>query len=367
MGLGRLRHVPVDGRRPRVPWELLVKDVPEQYHHDLDYLVDQLDWEKNVDPEFKAHNYLEPIVRSGSEAEGAVDRWIVYGTVDGKQLFSACELTVLPGRSITLRDPGAYGLIVVQGSGTIGALDVDSPNFIRFGEVTKDEVFVTAKRAAEGVSFKNTGSEPFVSLRYFGPDTHANLPAVGDHRKVPKCTETLGSILVMRTRRSPWPAMPEASHGEWPAPRGARMITWTLILFALVLVLGGLFAVLVIFSLSRSATGGDLDWQIARLDRKVDLILTHLGIGHDDHVPERVITLAREGRIQEAVEEYCPDHGIEAVGGQAGGRLPGGTTAGEEAPGYLGSLISPRHPSKDPTTHVRCALGGFRRTRRSPG
>ena len=105
-----------------------------------------------------------------------MDKWIVYGTVDGKQLFSACELTVLPGRSITIKDPGAYGLIVVQGSGTIGALDVDSPNFIRFGEVTKDEVFVTAKRAGEGVSFKNTGSEPFVSLRYFGPDTHASFP-----------------------------------------------------------------------------------------------------------------------------------------------------------------------------------------------
>ena len=28
--------------------------------------------------------------------------------------------------------------------------------------------------------------EPFVSLRYFGPDTHANLPAVGDHRKAGK-------------------------------------------------------------------------------------------------------------------------------------------------------------------------------------
>ena len=93
----------VEGRR--VPWELLVKDVPEQYHHDLDYLVDQLDWEKNVDPEFKAHNYLEPIVRSGGEAEGYVDKWIVYGTVDGKQLFSACELTVLPGRSVDDQGP----------------------------------------------------------------------------------------------------------------------------------------------------------------------------------------------------------------------------------------------------------------------
>ncbi|MBX6313113.1 MAG: hypothetical protein IRY99_09405, partial [Isosphaeraceae bacterium] len=169
----------VEGRR--VPWELLVKDVPEPYHHDLDYLVNQLDWEKNVDPEFKAHNYLEPIVRS--QGEGYVDKWIVYGTVDGKQLFSACELTVEPGASATIQDPGAYGLIVVQGSGFIGKLDVDSPNYIRFGQMTKDEVFITAKRAAEGVTFRSTGSEPFVSLRYFGPDVHKNLPKVGDYLK----------------------------------------------------------------------------------------------------------------------------------------------------------------------------------------
>jgi hypothetical protein len=171
----------VEGRR--VPWELLVKDVPEQYHKDLDYLVDQLDWEKNVDPEFKAHNYLEPIVHSGSDGEGYVDKWVVYGLVDGKQLFSARELTVQPGRSVTIKDDGASGLVVTQGSGTIGKLDVDSPNYIRFGETTKDEVFITAKRAKEGVTFKNTGSEVFVSLRYFGPDVHKSVPNVGDYRK----------------------------------------------------------------------------------------------------------------------------------------------------------------------------------------
>ena len=93
---------------------------------------------------------------------------------------------VLNGVPSIVMGIAAYGLIVVQGSGTIGKLDVDSPNFIRFGEITKDEVFVTAKRAAEGVTFKNTGSEPFVSLRYFGPDTHPDLPKVGDHRKVKK-------------------------------------------------------------------------------------------------------------------------------------------------------------------------------------
>ena len=171
----------VEGRR--VPWELLVKDVPPESHQDLDYLVEQLDWDKNVDPEFKKHNYLEPMIRRVGREEGYVDKWVVYGRVDGQQLFSACELTIQSGRSATLKDPGAYGLIVVQGSGTIGNLAVDSPNFIRYGEVTQDEVFVTARRAEEGVTFKNTGSEPFVSLRYFGPDTHPDLPNVGDHLK----------------------------------------------------------------------------------------------------------------------------------------------------------------------------------------
>jgi hypothetical protein len=171
----------VEGRR--VPWELLVKDVPEDKHQDLDYLVDQLDWAKNVDPEFKAHNYLEPIVHSGGEGQGYVDKWIVYGTVDGQQLFSARELTVFSGGSVTIKDDGAFGLIAVQGSGTIGKLDIDTPVFIRFGETTKDEVFVTAKRAREGVAYKNLGSEPFVTLRYYGPDVHKSLPKVGDYLK----------------------------------------------------------------------------------------------------------------------------------------------------------------------------------------
>jgi hypothetical protein len=147
----------------------------------LDYLVEQLDWEKNVDPEFKKHNYLEPIARSGGQGTGYVDKWIVYGQVNRKQLFSACELTVEPGRSATVKDPNAYGLIVVQGSGTIGKLAVDSPNFIRYGEVTQDEVFVTAQRAGEGVTLAKNGNSDVLQPS-IGPDAHADLPN-GDYNK----------------------------------------------------------------------------------------------------------------------------------------------------------------------------------------
>ena len=49
----------VEGRE--VPWSLLVKDMPKSKHKDLDFIVDQLDWDKNVDPKFKDHHYLEPV------------------------------------------------------------------------------------------------------------------------------------------------------------------------------------------------------------------------------------------------------------------------------------------------------------------
>src|ERR1051325_6651968 len=49
----------VEGRE--VPWSLLVKDMPKEKHHDLDFIVNQLDWENNVDPQFKESHYLEPV------------------------------------------------------------------------------------------------------------------------------------------------------------------------------------------------------------------------------------------------------------------------------------------------------------------
>ena len=171
----------VEGRA--VPRSLLTKDFPKDKHDDLQYLVDALDWEKNVDPNFKDNNYLEPIPVAHTEKEGYVDRWIVYGKIDGEQLFTAKELTVDPGAKLTLKDGGAYGWITVQGEGKINGLRLQTPAMIRFGQMTDDEVFVTAKAAAEGVVVENTGSEPLVSLRYFGPNAQPGAPNVGDHKR----------------------------------------------------------------------------------------------------------------------------------------------------------------------------------------
>lgn len=171
----------VEGRE--VPWSLLVKDVPKDKHQDLDYIINQLDWEKNVDTHFVQNNYVEPIVDKAASGPGYTDRWIVYGRFEGKQLFSAKELTVEPGAKCTLKDPGASGWITVQGRGRIGRLNIQTPAMIRFGEETEDEVFITYEAATAGVEIENKGSEPLVGLRYFGPDVHSNMPNVGDHRK----------------------------------------------------------------------------------------------------------------------------------------------------------------------------------------
>lgn len=157
----------VDGRP--VPRELLVKDVPEDRHHDLDYLIAMLDWEANVDPFFGKYNRVFPVpVKPTEEMEedGYQERWVVYGTPH----YSAKELTVLPRRSVTVKDGAGYGLILTQGHGTIGRFPVDTPSLIRFGQMTQDEMFVSFNAAREGVRIENPSeTEPLVMLKHFGP------------------------------------------------------------------------------------------------------------------------------------------------------------------------------------------------------
>ena len=172
----------VEGRA--VPWDLLVKDVPADKKQDIDYIVDQLDWESNVDPNFKFNHHLQPIACADTAAEGFVDRWIVYGKVNGKQYFTAKELTVDPGAKCTITDKGASSAIVVQGEGFMNKMRVSSPKMIGFNELTEDEVFITEAAAKAGVTFENTsGTEPMVLLRYFGPEVNPDAPAVGDYLK----------------------------------------------------------------------------------------------------------------------------------------------------------------------------------------
>ena len=152
-----------------IPEELLWKDTPENEVGNFDYLVEVIDWELNVDPNFKANHFMAPIPVDNLEqmrAAGYEEKWVCYRS----EAYSAKELTILPGRSVTIKDQGAYGLIVLQGHGTLGVWDIETPSLIRFGQLTHDEYFVSASAAREGVSLANPSkTDPIVMLKHFGP------------------------------------------------------------------------------------------------------------------------------------------------------------------------------------------------------
>jgi hypothetical protein len=152
-----------------VPEELLWKDIPGPQRGDYEFLVELLDWEANVDPNFIAHRFMTPSPTAQSRADGEEDyteKWIVYRS----PRFSAKELSVYPGRSVTIGETDAYGAIVIQGRGTLGSFDVSAPTLIHYGELTQDELFVSAPAASAGARVTNNDpTEPLVILKHFGP------------------------------------------------------------------------------------------------------------------------------------------------------------------------------------------------------
>lgn len=147
--------------------DLLWKNCPADKKGDYDYLIDVIDWDLNVDPDFAKHRYMEPIPALNAEEtlkEGYLSEWICYkcDTVGAKRL------TILPGAKVCFKDAMAYGFICVQGFGNVNGMELSSPNMIRFGQLTNDEYFVTEQASREGVYFENhSASEPLVMLCHF--------------------------------------------------------------------------------------------------------------------------------------------------------------------------------------------------------
>lgn len=144
---------------------LLVKHVPQDKWEDYDYLLSLLDWEANVDSHFRQNHFLEPRPVA-AQSDGYSEEWIVYNT----EFYSAKQLTVAPGRSVVVRDAGAYGVITMQGHGQFGPHTIAAPTLIRFGQMTEDEFFVSLEAAERGVTVTNASAfEPLVILKHFNP------------------------------------------------------------------------------------------------------------------------------------------------------------------------------------------------------
>jgi hypothetical protein len=153
-----------------VPEELLWNGSPKESIGDFDSLMDILDWELNVDPNMMENRFMAPKPVREIEAmqrEGYIENWICYKSHD----FSAKELTVFPGQTVTIKDAAAYGIIVMQGHGKFGVWDIETPALIRYGQLTNDEFFVSEEAAVQGVVISNpSANDPIVILKHFGPD-----------------------------------------------------------------------------------------------------------------------------------------------------------------------------------------------------
>ena len=146
-----------------IPDELLWNGTPAESKGDYDALIDVLD------PNTMANRFMAPKpVKAIDEmkSQGYVENWICYKS----DAFGAKELTVLPGKTVTIKDSAAYGIIVMQGHGKMGVWDIETPALIRYGQLTNDEFFISEKAAKEGVTISNASTtDPIVILKHFGP------------------------------------------------------------------------------------------------------------------------------------------------------------------------------------------------------
>lgn len=153
-----------------MPKELLWKDTPKDRIDDIDWLLDVIDWEVNLDPNFKDNRFMRPKPVGSVEqmkSRGYIENWICYKS----PAFSAKELTVLPSAAVTIKEAAAYGMILMQGHGTMGVWDIETPALIRYGQLTHDEYFVSEDAAKAGVRIVNPSrTDPIVMLKHFGAE-----------------------------------------------------------------------------------------------------------------------------------------------------------------------------------------------------
>ncbi|MBE6904359.1 MAG: hypothetical protein E7480_07105 [Ruminococcaceae bacterium] len=152
-------------------YSFLTENCPEDKMRDLDYVIDLLDWDKNVDPHYKKTYFRPPITIIQNESY--TEKWIAYGN----EYIAAKELTVAPGKTVVIKDNTSYGCILVQGFGTIGKYECACATMLRFGQLSQDEFFVSYDAATKGVEITNKSScEPLVLLKHF--PNNENVPTM---------------------------------------------------------------------------------------------------------------------------------------------------------------------------------------------
>lgn len=143
------------------PYDMLVENCPAENKQDLDYVLNLMDWDKNIDPDYRTHYHRPPVLCV--QGEGYRENWVVYAN----PYIAAKELSVEPGATVTVRDNTPYGCILVQGHGLFAGHPAEAACMLRYGQPSADEFFVSAAAAEKGIVIKNNSYEPLVMLKHF--------------------------------------------------------------------------------------------------------------------------------------------------------------------------------------------------------
>ena len=102
--------------------ELLFKDVrPEDRKQFRERIVlDFIDWPTNGDPYFFENRHTPPVLIEDNPQRGGQEYWIFYNS----DRFSGKKLVIQPGQTFESKDAGVYNLLVWQGKGRFGNLEV---------------------------------------------------------------------------------------------------------------------------------------------------------------------------------------------------------------------------------------------------
>jgi hypothetical protein len=140
-------------------------------------VFDQIDWEGCADPYFYENHHLAPKPVAEKLPEGAVEEWVWYNS----RRFSGTRITLQKGASCTSKALGVYGLFVWKGEGLVDSFPVAGQKADL--NDANDEFLVTHDKALRGVVIKNTGNEPLVAFKFFGPGINdAVVPSIPKYR-----------------------------------------------------------------------------------------------------------------------------------------------------------------------------------------
>jgi hypothetical protein len=151
-----------------IPKDLLYKDVhpDDRAARGERAVLDQIDWDISGDPFFYENRHTPPVLVEETKQDGAAECWIYYNTIK----FSGKRLVVQPGKTFTSTERGVYSILVENGKGTYGGLQIEGGNF------GLDELVICHGRATAPLEVVNTGTEELAIIKFFGPGINVDVP-----------------------------------------------------------------------------------------------------------------------------------------------------------------------------------------------